>query len=102
VILKIALISVAAAPLLACTAAGAGSEIPEKGATPGKTCKADDLQVLVGEQANANTGQVALKRSGGKILRWIPPNSAVTMDYRQDRLNISYNEDMAITKVNCG
>ena len=99
-ILKIALISVAVAPLLACTATG--TDIPEKGVTPGKTCKADDLQVLVGEQANANTGQVALKRSGAKTLRWIPPNSAVTMDYRQDRLNISYNEDMAITKVNCG
>ena len=66
------------------------------------TCNADDLQVLVGEQANDNTGKLALKQSGAKMLRWIPPNSAVTMDFRQDRLNISYDENMRIDRVNCG
>ena len=89
-------------PLVACTATAGEKEIPQKGATPGYVCNANDLQALIGEQANENTGELALKRSKAKKLRWIPPNSAITMDYRMDRLNISYNEEMAITKVNCG
>jgi len=65
-------------------------------------CNADDIQGLVGEQANENTGKVALKRSGARSLRWIRPDSAVTMDFREDRLNITYDEKMIITRVVCG
>lgn len=43
-----------------------------------------------------------MKKTGSKALRWIPPRSAVTMDFRSDRLNIAYDDDMIITMVNCG
>jgi hypothetical protein len=34
-------------------------------------------------------------------LRWVPPRTAVTMDYRPDRLTVSYDDAMVITKVSC-
>jgi len=35
-------------------------------------------------------------------VRIIPPNSAVTMDHRPDRLNIDIDEDGVITRIWCG
>lgn len=77
-------------------------EIPERGTTPGYICKTDGLETLVGSQANREVGAHALNKSGAKRLRWIAPNTAVTMDFRQDRLNISYDYEMVITRINCG
>ncbi|GAB5488143.1 MAG: I78 family peptidase inhibitor [Parasphingorhabdus sp.] len=85
-----------------CSTLGPAKKTPEQLAKENYICDAKELQVLIGEQANDNTGKLALKKSHAKTLRWIPPNSAVTMDYRQDRLNISYDDEMKIQKVNCG
>ena len=35
-------------------------------------------------------------------LRWGPPNAAWTMDYRQDRVNVRYDERMKIVEITCG
>jgi hypothetical protein len=47
-------------------------------------------------------GTAILQESGAKLLRWGPPNSVWTMDYREDRVNIRYDENMTITYVTCG
>lgn len=88
--------------LLACSTIGTEPVVQERGVTPGYTCQTNGLDTFVGQQANSETGDRALKQSGAKSLRWIPPRSSVTMDYRQDRLNIEYNEKMEIQRVNCG
>lgn len=88
--------------LAACSTTSTEPEIPERGVTPGYICKADGLETLVGRQANSQIGADALKQSGAKRLRWIAPNTAVTKDFRQDRLNISYDDNMVITRINCG
>ncbi len=88
--------------LLACSTTGQEPEIPERGVTPGFACNSDGLSKFVGQKADSATGASALAQSGAKSLRWIPPNSAVTMDFRQDRLNIEYDEKMVISRVNCG
>lgn len=88
--------------LLACSATGSEPEIPERGVTPGYICNADGLESFLGRQANSETGADALKKSRAKNLRWIPPFSPVTMDFRQDRLNIEYDGKMVITRINCG
>lgn len=88
--------------MAACSTVGTEPEIPERGATPGHMCNADDLESFVGQPANADTGAQALQQSGAKSLRWIAPRSAITMDFRQDRLNIEYDDKMVITRVSCG
>lgn len=92
------------APLLAltllpaCTTTSMG-EPPLAG---GGTCSAEDLQSAVGKRATAALGAELLAQSGARTLRWGPPRSAMTMDYREDRLNVSYDDDMVIERVNCG
>lgn len=66
------------------------------------TCNADAVQDLVGQTANQSLAATAMERSGADTLRWIPPNSAVTMDFRAERLNISYDQDLVVTDINCG
>ena len=35
-------------------------------------------------------------------LRWGPPRSAMTMDFREDRVTVAYDDGMTITMVTCG
>ncbi len=65
-------------------------------------CVAQPARVLIGERASSETGAHALALTGSRTLRWGPPNSAWTMDYRQDRVNVRYDEAMMITEVTCG
>jgi len=88
--------------LAGCSTFAPAQKTPEQLAKANYICSASELQTLVGEQANENTGKLAQKKSNAKLLRWIPPNSAVTMDFREDRLNISYDDNMKIVQVNCG
>lgn len=88
--------------LTACAVDSTKPVIPERGVTPGYECDSEHLQDLIGKVADADLGDAALKRSGARSLRWIPPNSAVTMDFRQDRLNIEYDEKMRVARIKCG
>lgn len=65
-------------------------------------CNAEKAQYHVGHDATQAMGEAVLKDSGARTLRWGPPNSAWTMDYRQDRVNVRYDEKMKITDVTCG
>ena len=60
------------------------------------------VQQFVGQRASQQTGDAILAQSGAKTLRWGPPDSMWTMDYREDRVNVRYDGDMAITAVTCG
>jgi hypothetical protein len=74
-------------------------EVPVQGA--GK-CDAARAQSLVGQQASSALGADALRRTGATGLRWIPPDVAVTADYREDRLNIELDRSNRVTAVRCG
>ncbi len=76
-------------------------ETPVRGDT-GYTCNAEGLSDLVGRPATAELGATALDRSDSRTLRWIQPGTAVTMDYRQDRLNIYLDEKNVVEKFTCG
>ncbi|MXP00057.1 peptidase inhibitor I78 [Altererythrobacter xixiisoli] len=65
-------------------------------------CDAAAGQRFVGSKASADVGQQLLRATGAKQLRWGPPNSAMTMDFRQDRLTVSYDAAMTIDRVSCG
>lgn len=65
-------------------------------------CDAAAGQRFVGTKASADVGQQLLRATGAKQLRWGPPNSAMTMDFRPDRLTVSYDAAMTIDRVSCG
>ena len=89
-----------ALPLAACMTAAEPPAAPER--PEGGTCNADAVQHFLGKNATADAGSAILEESGARTLRWGSPNSAWTMDYRQDRVNVRYDDDMVIEEINCG
>lgn len=96
---KLTLVSAAALTLAACTTAPAAP--PEMAAPDAAECDREAGQAFVGQKANAETGSQLLAATGARQLRWVPPRTAVTMDFRPDRLTVSYDDDMVITQVSC-
>jgi hypothetical protein len=47
-------------------------------------------------------GAAILTASGARTLRWGPPNSAWTLDFREDRVNVQYDERLIIERITCG
>ena len=66
------------------------------------SCDAVRVQNFVGALGTADVGTAARQRSGAKLLRWIAPGVAVTMDYRTDRLNIRVDGRNFVTAIDCG
>ncbi|MES2174422.1 MAG: I78 family peptidase inhibitor [Pseudomonadota bacterium] len=94
------------ASLMALTlAACAGANGPGPGTPPASAeglCRNDGLDSFVGQKASADVGAALLKASGANTLRWGGPGMAMTMDFRPDRLTVSYDATMAITSARCG
>lgn len=65
-------------------------------------CDASSVQSNLGAKATAALAADLLKQSGSRTLRWLPPRTAMTMDYRQDRLNIGYDDNYVIERIMCG
>lgn len=66
------------------------------------TCSADAASAYVGQKATGQVGSQILQATGARQLRWGPPGAAFTMDFRQDRVNVMYDQAMTITDVTCG
>lgn len=100
-VMKPILLSAAAASLAlaGCTTQAPPADLP---AMPEGTCNADQAQSHLGHKANSASGTELLRLTGAKTLRWVPPRSAVTMDYRADRLTVSYDDDYTIVRISCG
>ncbi|MDX3899902.1 MAG: I78 family peptidase inhibitor [Sphingobium sp.] len=84
------------APLAAC------ATMEEPAAAPKGACRNEVVAGFVGRAADADTGAAMLKASGAKTLRWGGPGMAMTMDFRPDRLTVTYDEAMVITSARCG
>ena len=101
--MRIPILTSLALPLAAC--AGYSEPAPSP-SNPGDamrgSCNAEPAQAHVGQQATERTGAAILAESGAEVLRWGPPNSAWTMDYRTDRVNVRYDKARQITEITCG
>ncbi|NJC33349.1 hypothetical protein GGR88_000823 [Sphingomonas jejuensis] len=100
----------AALPLIAiagCTTTAATPDGAE-GAEPGPViagegrCNAAATADLVGRPADAALGAEVLRRTGARTLRWIQRGTAVTMDYRTDRANVTLDDAGRVEGVRCG
>ena len=93
---------IATLSMASCSTMPPPAEPPVRGETPGYTCNAEGLERFVGQQATAEAGAEILRLSGARTLRWIPEGSAVTMDYRVDRVNVRLDGQNRIESVDCG
>lgn len=89
-------------PLAACTQERTPVESTPQPPEAEMTCKAEAAQSYVGQTATPDLGGAILKAAGARTLRWGPPRSAMTMDYRVDRVNVMYDDAYKITQVTCG
>ncbi|MDP1249990.1 I78 family peptidase inhibitor, partial [Klebsiella pneumoniae] len=44
----------------------------------------------------------ARTRAGAQNARILKPNDMITLEYRSDRLNLNTDDNLVITRVNCG
>lgn len=97
---------ITAVPLAACATVPptvpTGSGEPEERVQGEGSCSAEPAQALLGQTATAELGAEALRLTGARTLRWGPPDSAMTLDYRQDRVNVFYDRSMRVERVTCG
>ena len=94
--LSLALLS----PLLL-LAACATPATDESAATGGR-CNAEPAQSWLGKPASAANVDAAFKASGAKTLRTLKPGDAMTMDYREDRVNVLQDAAGNIERISCG
>jgi hypothetical protein len=92
----IALVSVA---LAGCATAGSEGSAPI--VRGDGQCNADAAQRLIGSKATGEVGAELLRLTGTTSLRWVPPRTAVTMDFRADRLTVSYDDELTIERISC-
>ena len=74
---------------------------PVQGET-GRKCDASKAQGLVGRTRSREVGAEAMRLSGAAALRWIPEGAMVTMDYREDRVNLHLDGKGKVARVACG
>lgn len=89
-------VAVGALALAACATVPAGGE------PTGDTCKAEAGERFVGQRASSEVGADILAATNSVNLRWVPPDTAVTMEYALGRVTVSYDRDYRITRVSCG
>jgi len=80
----------------------AGNDVATTPAPESATCSDQALGSFIGQKASTETGAALQNTSGARTLRWAPPRSAVTMDFRPDRLTVSYDDAMTIISARCG
>lgn len=94
---RIILATVSLIGLAGCATAVGEAAHPREGA-----CRSEQLNQFVGEKADAALGTRMLEVSGARVIRWVAPGMAVTMDFRADRLTVMYGADYVITQASCG
>lgn len=87
--------------------AGCAASAPPPAALPTRDdpafrCAAEPALGLIGRDASNALADEALRLTGARTIRWIQPGQAVTMDYREDRLNIALDAFNRVERITCG
>ena len=89
---------VTAAMLGACAA----QQPPVHGVTPGHKCDATGTESFIGGIRTDSTGAAIQRATRAAVVRWSPPGTMLTMDYREDRVTVWLDQAKRITKIRCG
>ena len=65
-------------------------------------CNAQPAQGFVGQRADGGTGLAIRQATGSDEVRWAPPRTAMTMEFKEGRVTVAYDDAMTITAVTCG
>jgi len=65
-------------------------------------CNAEPGKLFVGQKADAASGLAIRQATGADEVRWAPPRSAMTMEFKEGRVTVAYDDAMNITAVTCG
>ncbi|MET0363433.1 MAG: I78 family peptidase inhibitor [Sphingobium sp.] len=84
--------------LAGCTTATTKPATP----APSAACDAAPAQASIGATVTQALGADLLRLTGARTLRWLAPGMAATMDFRPDRLTVSYDENQAVVRIACG
>ena len=90
------------APALVAACSTAPAQTPIHGVTPGHKCDAAGTSRFVGQPGTSATGAAIMRVSHAAVLRWAPPGTMLTMDYREDRVTVHLGADRKITEIKCG
>lgn len=88
--------------LAACSTARAPAESPPlHGVTQGYKCDPENIQQFVGQLATSELGAQMLRVSDAATIRWVPQGTAVTMEYRFDRLTVFLDVNNRVERISC-
>lgn len=79
-----------------------GNQTPQEQVPEGGSCDAAKAQSFVGEPESAEIAEQARQKSGARAVRWLRPGQIVTMEYRDDRLNLELDAEGKIIAIRCG
>jgi hypothetical protein len=65
-------------------------------------CEAKAAEFTIGKKASPELLDQARTRAGAQNARFLKPNDMVTLEYRSDRLNLNTDNNLVVTRVNCG
>ena len=100
--MRAAIVAAAGLSLAACATVPVEGEAEPPVREVPDTCKAEAGQRYVGSRASAEIGAAIVESTDARELRWIPPNTIVTMEYKYGRVTVAYDAAMTITRVSCG
>jgi hypothetical protein len=89
-------------PVLIAACSTAPAQTPVHGETPGHTCIADGIEQFIGQTRSDKAAKEIKRVSHAAVLRWAPPETMLTMDYRADRVTVWLDTASKITKLRCG
>jgi hypothetical protein len=65
-------------------------------------CDAKAAEFTLGQKASPALLEQARTRAGAANARILKPDDMVTLEYRSDRLNLNTDNNLVITRINCG
>ncbi len=75
---------------------------PDLPPAPTSQCVAEPAMSFVGQKATSDAGAEIKRLTGSSVFQWVPEGSPVTMDYRVERVRVTYDANMIILRIRCG
>lgn len=90
--------------MLAPLMVAACSTVPPEAASPplSGSCRDEGLGAYIGQDATPETGGEIMRKSGARVLRWVPKGAIITMEFSADRVTIYLDANNKVERVSCG